>query len=272
MAANLSLLRKLFPTIRVFEGFSSEGNFHASAPDGAAFPLEKNRRIGNKDALTLGLRAEQMEEGMKTLETGEEKIRRICEQLRAEGIEPGKREAERLVTEAEKRAKEILAEAEAEAESLHSAAKAKMEQERTVFASALEQAAQLALERLRQKVEELLLDGELAALAKSEGRQPGLVAKLIAALVEGIEREGISSDLVAFVPKGIEIAEVKEHLAAKILERLKEGRIAIGDFSGGAALLLKDKRMTLEISDVVLKELLASYVRKDFRKMIFRAG
>jgi V/A-type H+-transporting ATPase subunit E len=43
----------------------------------------------------------------------------------------------------------------------------------------------------------------------------------------------------------------------------------VGSFKGGAQLQWHDRKLTLDMSDDALKELLSTYVRKDFRKMLF---
>jgi len=43
----------------------------------------------------------------------------------------------------------------------------------------------------------------------------------------------------------------------------------VGEMFGGAKLQVKEKQMTLDMSDETLQEMLATYAREDFRKFIF---
>ena len=52
-------------------------------------------------------------------------------------------------------------------------------------------------------------------------------------------------------------------------KRLKGKPLEIGVFGGGAQVKLIGKNLTIDLSDQVIKELIANYIRKDFRKLIF---
>ncbi len=61
-------------------------------------------------------------------------------------------------------------------------------------------------------------------------------------------------------------------LAHEILEKLKEKSVLIGSFTGGIEVKLHRENITLDMSDDALKELMANYIRKDFRELIFSIG
>ncbi len=206
----------------------------------------------------------------KTLEKGEDKIRKICLALKNETLEPAKEEAERIVVEAKKHAERILSEAKMEADKLIVLAKQTMEQERKVFHSSLEQASRQAQEELRQAIETELFDVELQKLVEKSTKDPQIIADLIKAIVHAIEKEGITANLSALVPKKLSTDQVNALLGKEILNRLKSGSVALDTFSGGVKVKLHDQRMTIDVSDTALLELLSNYVRKDFRKLLFK--
>jgi V/A-type H+-transporting ATPase subunit E len=74
---------------------------------------------------------------------------------------------------------------------------------------------------------------------------------------------------MALIPQGVSPKQVTELLAKGVLERVKENNIVLGNFSGGVQVKLSEKNMTVDISEEALKEVVARYVRKDFRKLIF---
>jgi V/A-type H+-transporting ATPase subunit E len=88
-------------------------------------------------------------------------------------------------------------------------------------------------------------------------------------MIQAIEKDGISTDFSALIPKVASVQELNALLGKSVLERLKEGSVVVGDFAGGAKLKLHDKKMTIDISDSALKELFSRYLRKDFRKLLF---
>lgn len=207
----------------------------------------------------------------KALESGDVKIQEICDILRKETLEPAKIEAEKIISDAKNQAQEILLKAEKEGEKLIQDGHARLDQEKRIFESALKQSARLAFESLKQSIEEKLFNTELSDLVVSASSKPQAVADLIEAIVTALEKEGTQTNLAALVPKTVSASEVSKLLGSEALKKLKEGTITLGDFDGGAKIKVVNKKVTLDISDDVLKKLLADYVRKDFRNLIFQA-
>ena len=50
---------------------------------------------------------------------------------------------------------------------------------------------------------------------------------------------------------------------------LQGGHVELGDLGGGVAIAIRDKQMTIDVSEKTLKDLLMRYVRKDFRQHFF---
>jgi V/A-type H+/Na+-transporting ATPase subunit E len=207
----------------------------------------------------------------KQLDKGEDKIQQICDLLKVETLEPAKQEAEGIVDDAKQKADKIINDAEAQAKELIREAHETIERERSVFHSALEQAAAQCFEALKQRIQNKLFDAELDSLIRKEASSAEVAAKLISAIVKGLEKEGTESDLSAIVSQNLSVDEVNKLLAENILNKLAENSVSLGSFAAGAQVKLIDKRVTLDVSDQVLKELLSNYLRKDFRELIFQA-
>ena len=206
----------------------------------------------------------------KTLLSGNEKIQQICNALRKETLEPAQAEGEHIIAEAKKRAEQIVNQAKAEAEAYHNEMKKKIDQERAVFKTSLQQAGKQSVEELRQEIESLFREQLLDSLSR-EMREPELIAKLLTSIVSAIEKEGIQTELTAVVPQSTSVEMINQLLTKQVVERLKEQSVTLGKFSGGVQVKLLDKRMTLEVTDKVLCDILSKYLRKDFREMIFTA-
>lgn len=206
---------------------------------------------------------------MKSFEKGQDKIQKICDMIRRETIEPAKQESEEIIQQASRRAEEIIQEAEQQAEQLIKQARGQIEQERNVFHSSLQQAAKQAIEALRQEVERKFFNDELQALLDKQLSNPQIIADLINAIVSGIEKDGMSTDLSAVIANTTTPEEVSRLLLDEVRKKLTAKSIEVGHFKGGAQVKLHGKRLTLDLSDQTLKELLAAYVRKDFRQLIF---
>lgn len=206
---------------------------------------------------------------MKTLEKGQDTIKRICDELKSETIEPAKKEAQAIITAAEAQAEQILIEARKQAKKYLEEARNAVEQERNVFNSALEQASKQSVEALKQTIEKSLFNENIDAQLKIETSSPKIVAQLVTAIVSDLAKEGLSKDFTLSIPKKCTAEQIAKELTAETLEKLKSHPIAIGNFNGGVEVKLHDKKLTLAITEKEIAEYLKQYVRKDFRKFIF---
>lgn len=208
---------------------------------------------------------------MKTLENSQDKIEKICETIRKETLAPAIQEAERIIAEATAQAEEILHNARHERKSILKEAEKEIEQERNVFQSSLVQAAKQSLETLRQDIENQLFNSQLDLLLEKELNDPKIVSSLLSAIITALEKKGLDTDLQAVVAQKFSPREINELLAKDILNKLKNQSVTVGAFKGGAQVKVVDRKMTVDMSENALKELLSSFVRKDFRKLIFNA-
>lgn len=207
---------------------------------------------------------------MKTLEKGQEKIQKICDVLREETLEPAKKQAQEIIRDAQKQAKQMIEEAQKAADKLHLDARAAIEQEKVAFQSTLSQASKQSLESLRQGVERLFFNDHLSALIEKGAVDPQMIGNLINAIVKAIEKDGLSTDLTVLIAKNIDARKVNETLLSDVVKQLRGGAVQLGDFPAGVQVKLNDKRMTIDMSESALRDLLSSYVvRRDFRKLLF---
>lgn len=209
---------------------------------------------------------------MDELESGKDKIQKICEIIKSETIEPAKLQAQKIIERAEQKGDEIISQAKAEAARLLEQAGERLKKEQKLYENALKQACAQAKEGLRQEIENKLFKESLIDWVESHTAEPEVAAALIEALVKAIEKEGISADFSAFVPKAVPPEKVNAHLGRHILERLRGGEVSLGEFVGGVQLKLYDRMLTLDLSDAALVELLEKYVRKEFHAILFQTS
>lgn len=206
---------------------------------------------------------------MKTLDTSEDKIQKICDVLRKETLEPAQKEAESIIEQAKKRAEEIVRDAHTESEELLKQTQVHIAQQQNVFQSSLEQAAKQGIESLKQSIEDKLFNAEIAHLVTEATTNPQLIAELISSLVNAIDKEGLAVDLSVFIPANLSVKEINQLLTQNILNKLKNGTVNLGDFGGGVKIRLENKKITLDITHSEIADILKRYVRKDFRKYLF---
>lgn len=206
---------------------------------------------------------------MKGLETGKDKIQKICDALRKETLEPAKQEAREIVENAHLQASEIVVDAKKKGEALLHKAEKEIEEKKKVFQSSLNLACRQGIENLKQKIEEELFDKELANLVTAEMAKPKLIVELLSSFMRAMEEKGVEEEFIAVIPKEISPRSINELLASRILEKLQNKTVTVGDFEGGIQIKLKGKQITIDISDSVVRELIAQYIRRDFRDLVF---
>lgn len=206
---------------------------------------------------------------MKTLEEGQQKIKKISDKLRYDVLQPAQEEAQKIIDEGKRKADELIVKAEEEIEKKREAGRLAIEQERNVFMSSLEQASKQSLEALRQDIEKKFFNEHLQKLLEQELTDPQVISKLINAMVESLKQDGLDANLEVLIPKTVNPKEVNQLLVGDFLQKLNGQSVLLGEFTGGVRLKVVDKQMTLEISDTAIKDMLVNYIRKDFRKLVF---
>ena len=206
---------------------------------------------------------------MKRLETGKEKIQKICDVLKKETLEPAKQEAREIIENAHLQASEIVKEAKKKGEALIQSAEREMEEKKKIFNASLQLACRQGIELLKQKVERELFDKQLTEAVVKEMGDPKVIAALIQSFMRSMEEKGVEEEFIASIPKGMTPRSINALLGSQVLERLHKQTVVVGDFEGGAQISLKGKQITIDISDAAVRELIAQFIRRDFREMIF---
>lgn len=206
---------------------------------------------------------------MDAVETGKDKVKKICDVLRKETLEPAVQEAEAIVDEAKKKANQLIADAKAKASKMLADADAEIEKRQGVFKASLNQGARQSVEWLKQEIEERLLNHNLAALIAKSTSSPEVLANMVSAVIKAIEEEGLETDLSAIIPSAVEAGAVNELLGKELLAKLKEKSVLIGPKKGGVEVKLHKDNITIDLTDSALLELMTRYIRKDFHQFFF---
>ncbi len=206
---------------------------------------------------------------MKGLETGRDKIQKICDALKKETLEPAKQEAREIVENAHLQASEILLEAKEKAEKMILSAKDEIEEKGKIFQASLQLACRQSIELLKQKIEQQLFDGQLDEVLSRELTDPKVISQIINTLMKSMENQGVEDEFVALIPKQISPRSINALLMTQVLERLQHKSVSLGDFDGGVEIQLKGRRVSIDISKEAVRGLIARYIRRDFREMVF---
>lgn len=206
---------------------------------------------------------------MKGLETGKDKIQKICDALKKETLEPAKQEAREIIENAHMQASEIVSEAKIKAQKMLQEAERELEEKKRVANASLSLACRQTMEQLKQKIEKELFNPELSKLVIKEMAEPKLISNLLNSFVKVMEEKGFEEDLVAYIPKGVSPRAINEMLAERVLDKLKNQTVIASDIAGGVQIQLQKSRITIDFSDAVMRELLGQYVRSDLRELVF---
>lgn len=203
------------------------------------------------------------------MDTGKDKVKKICDVLRREALEPAQRDAAETVEAARQEAAKIIEQARLEIQKMETEARQEIERQKVVFQSSLVQACKQSLETLKQSIEEKLFNPELTRLIREQMQDPNVIAQLINVVVKAVEKEGVDANLSVYIPAAVSAKSVNALLGDNVLKALKEKSVLVGPLAGGIEVKLHQGNITLDISDVALKEILAKYVHKDLRNLFF---
>ncbi len=208
---------------------------------------------------------------MKTVDTGKDKVRKICDVLKKETLAPAKLEAEQIIVNARVKGELLIKEAKAQIERMQSTARHEIDTERSLFQASLNLACKQGMATLKQDIENKIFNKALGESLDQFINDPKIIANLISAIVTSIEKEGIDVDLQAVISSRVSKEEVNKHLMQGVLEKLQEKSVILGEITGGAEVRLLNKQMTLDISDQSLATLLGTFLRSDFRAILFES-
>lgn len=208
---------------------------------------------------------------MKNAMRGDEKVKEICDLLRNDVLSPAKNEAEAILNQAHQEAKAIIQKAKKEASELLEQNQNEIRRQKEVFESSLKLSAKQSLQFLQGLIEKQLLDRSLLASIVEKTNSDEIVTKMIDAVVTAVQKEGLGTDLEVVVSQSVDPKQLLAALSNEVKKTIGENGIVIGEIQSGVQVRIIDQNMSIDFSGNVLKELLANFVREDFRKILFNA-
>ncbi|HMO28022.1 hypothetical protein [Enterovirga sp.] len=209
----------------------------------------------------------------------------LISRLRDEGVGAGRREAERLVRDAQAHAREILREAEAAAEARTARAAAEAEALRRAGQEALNIAARDAVLDLKDRLtrrfaeevaktvsgamkDEDLLKRMILAVA-GRAREEGGIDRSAEAVVE-LPREAVGLDDLRRRPEELVEGSLVHFAAASAGAMLREGVTLARseDEEGGIRLQLLDRGVSIDLTDKAVAQIILSHLQPRFRAML----
>jgi V/A-type H+-transporting ATPase subunit E len=208
---------------------------------------------------------------MKEILSGEAKIQKICDAIKKDTLDPAKEHANEIIENARIESKEIINKANKEKEKIIDNAKKQIDKEKKIFETSLNLSIRQSLDSLKQKIENELFSKNLKELIIQNSKSPNVLANFINVIVKIIEEKGLDTDISAYIPKDINPDEVNKFLISHILDKLREKELVIKEFDSGVKIKLHNNQITIDMSDKAIKDIIANYIRSDFREKIFNA-
>lgn len=201
------------------------------------------------------------------MQSGKQKVAQICELLKEKTIEPAQVEAKRIIEEAKEKAEKILLDADAQNKARRDRTDLEIEKKKRTFDSSLKLSCSQGIEQLRQTILEGFFSKELEGLIEKSCSDKDIITNIINSVIEGIQKEGIESDSIAYISDKIDKKEIVGSILKKFIDRVKvEGKEEI---KGGATIKIVDQNLLIDISDEAIKDLIVTYIHEDFRQIIF---
>lgn len=202
--------------------------------------------------------------------TAQDKLKEICNALLVETLKPAEEQADLIIHDAKARAKQIIQEAQEQAQKIVQAASSEAQHKLTQGEQALIQAGKRSVESLKQVVETKILKESLLAWLDDQLAEATVATTLITTLIQAVEKEGLSGNLIAYIGKHVPARDINQQLCKAALSKLKDQTIEVGTFSSGVQLKVVDKNLVIDLSADAIADLLIRYLQHDFRKMIFQ--
>jgi len=210
-------------------------------------------------------------------------VEALIERLRAEGVAAGRREAEKIVADADRRAQWIIEQAHEEAEQIRQTARADAERYRKAGEEALHVAARDALLALKATLAERFA-GEVRRLTAIELAKTDILQRMILEIT-GRAREAaqharhleilLPHDAVGLEelrrnPDALAEGVLTQFAVAVAKDMLCEG-VSFGvrpDDSGGLQLRLIEDDIIIDLSEQTIAELLLEHLQPRFRALL----
>lgn len=200
----------------------------------------------------------------------ENKLKELTDKLYGEGLEKGRAEADRLVSEAKAEAAKIVAEAEAKAGDIVKRAETKAADVEKNTMTEIEFAGKQAVAKIKGEIADLITARSAGAAVKEATLDAAFVKEMLLAVAKNWN--GASSDvrLEALLPESRR-KELEERLAASAKELLAAG-LEVGyssEVRTGFKVGAKDGGYYISFTDESFEALMHEYLREKVSQMLF---
>jgi len=207
---------------------------------------------------------------MKHLDTGSDKIKKICDAIRYETLEPAKQQAKLIIEQATDQAASIIQEARVQAETILENAKKLHEKEQNIFESSLAHAAKIFKEKLKLEIENHFLSPSLSQISSTLFHKDQLCAQLVSAFIEGLKNKSLNGDLSLIISEGLNKEEFVKAISSNIKNLISS--VQTSHIAPGVSIRSEKDNLRIDLSEKQINQALLDSMRADFRKYFFEGN
>ncbi len=199
------------------------------------------------------------------------KIKEIVDILKKDGVDAGKSEAERIISEAKEKATEIVNNANKEKEKIVQNAKNEIEKLQNSAQANIRMAITQGVNQFKEAVEKKVLKPSIIT-SLEKAMDPQTVKDIILTVVNSYAKTGFSINDLNIILGEKEKEQIKSTILTEIKSKVSnaEGvKISDDKIPTGVKLIQKDKNLLLEFTPESISEVLLSFIRPEFRKIFF---
>ncbi len=206
---------------------------------------------------------------MRLLEKGNDKVKKICEVLKKETLEPAKQQAEEILESANQEAEKIIRQAQEKAAHLINEADAKIRRQEEVFKASINIAHKQSIGKLKAEIRETIFNHALLQKISQELNSASVLTNCIKAIFEGVSKFGLDADAQLILSKNLSKEQVAAAIAQLGLEKIKDKVLLKGDFLAGVQIRIEKENLTVDLTDETVHQLILEFASENLKKLIF---
>lgn len=200
----------------------------------------------------------------------ENKLKELTDRLYGEGLEKGRVEADRLVTDAKEQAAKILADAQAEATRIVKQAEDKAADTAKNSMTEISLAGKQALATIKNEIAEAIIAKSVGEGVKQATVDAAFVKSMLLEVAKNWNSDGSKADLKALLPAALE-AEFSKLFEGSAKEMLAAG-VEVGysnEVRNGFKVGAKDGGYYIAFTDESFAALMQEYLREKVSQLLF---
>ena len=200
----------------------------------------------------------------------EDKLRQLTDKLYEEGLQKGKEESDKLITQAKAEAERIIAEAQKKGDAIVAEAKKRDLDMSQTSIKDVNMAAQRVVADTKQSVKDMLAEVAVSQELEKVFSDNEFVAGLIVTIVENWSKQDPSAAIAITVPESAK-AELDKFIAAKTIANLKK-ELDIksdGKVSNGFRIASEKTGFYVSFTDEQFNNFFKGYLRDKVSNIVF---